>query len=138
MNTGRRWYAANDVFRPTTTANNSATRTNNDSTETNNNLVTTLNNNLTTMMTTMMTMMTNNPPIVSLFHVEEESDGDNILPKADLASRIAICVVHMNERMKCQQEHFSLKSDLMTHLWQFGRVDDVTTIITTFKKNKQY
>jgi hypothetical protein len=114
-NTGRRWYTATDVFHPATTTNNSAT-TNNELTETNDNSASASNNNSTTMT---MTMTTNNPPIVSLFHVTEESDGDNILLEADLASRIAIRVAHMNERMKCQQEHFSLKSDAMNHLWQF-------------------
>jgi hypothetical protein len=110
MNTGRRWYAATNVFNQTTGTNNSAT-TNNNSTGTSNNLPTATNNNLTT-------TATNNPPIVSLFQVEEESDGGNILFETDLASRIAIRVAHMNERMKCQAEHFSLKSDLMNHLWQ--------------------
>jgi hypothetical protein len=116
MNTGRCWFAATDVFHPMTTANNSAT-INNDSTETNDNSVMASNNNSTTTTTT-MTTNNNQPPIVSLFHVKEERDGDNILLEADFASHIAIRVVHMNERMKCQQEHFSLKSDLMNHLWQ--------------------
>jgi hypothetical protein len=30
---------------------------------------------------------------------------------------MAIRVAHLNEEMKNQQEHFSLKSDLMIHLW---------------------
>jgi hypothetical protein len=112
INTGRRWYAATDVFNQTIGTNNSAT-TNNNSTGTNDNSPTATNNNSTT-----TTTATNNPPIVSLFRVEEEIDGGNILFEADLASRIAIRVAHMNERMKCQAEHFSLKSDLMNHLWQ--------------------
>jgi hypothetical protein len=109
MNTGRRWYAATDVFNQMTGTNNSAT-TNNNSAGTNDNSPTATNNNSTT--------ATNNPPIVSLFQVKDESDGGNILFKADLASSIAVRVAHMNERMKCQEEHFSLKSYLMNHLWQ--------------------
>jgi hypothetical protein len=30
---------------------------------------------------------------------------------------MAIRVAHMNDQMKNQQEHFSLKNDLMAHLW---------------------
>jgi hypothetical protein len=62
---------------------------------------------------------TNDPPIVLLFHNDEQQHhyAANILIKADLATRMAICVAHLNEEMKNQQEHFSVKNDLMNHLW---------------------
>jgi hypothetical protein len=59
------------------------------------------------------------PPVVSLFHNDEQQNHNtgNILTEADLSTRMAIRVAHLNEEMKNQQEHFSLKSDLMIHLW---------------------
>jgi hypothetical protein len=53
-----------------------------------------------------------------LFRNEEENVGGNILVEADLATRIAIRVAHLNESIKNQPEHFSLKNDLMSHLWE--------------------
>jgi hypothetical protein len=58
------------------------------------------------------------PPNVSLFRTEEENTTGNILVGADLLTRLAIRVAHLNESIKNQQEHFSLKNDLMSHLWE--------------------
>jgi hypothetical protein len=88
MQSGRVWHAATDTFRATNNNNN------------NNN-----NNN-------------QQPPTVTLFRNEEENVGGNILVEADLATRIAIRVAHLNESIKNQPEHFSLKNDLMSHLWE--------------------
>jgi hypothetical protein len=117
MDTGRRWYAATDIFRPSPNSNDGATATNSNSTTTT--MTTTTNSNSTTMTNSNSTTTTNrssDPPVVSLFRNDEEDE--NILFQNDLATSIAIRVAHMNERMKCQQEHFSLKNDLMNHLWQ--------------------
>jgi hypothetical protein len=88
MQSGRVWYSATDTFRATNNNNN----------DNNNN--------------------NQQPPTVTLFRNEEENVGGNILVKADLATRIAIRVAHLNESIKNQQEHFSLKNDLMSHLWE--------------------
>jgi hypothetical protein len=106
LNTGRRWYAAMDTFHATTNDNNNSTSTT--STTTENSTSTTTNNN-------------NHPPTVSLFRNEDDNIGDNVLVQADMATRMAIRVAHMNEQMKNQQEHFSLKNDLMNHLWRKKR-----------------
>jgi hypothetical protein len=58
------------------------------------------------------------PPTVTLFRNKEENVGGNILVEADLATHIVIRVAHLNESIKNQQEHFSLKNDLMSHLWE--------------------
>jgi ABC-type xylose transport system permease subunit len=58
------------------------------------------------------------PPTVSMFCLDQSSMVKMFLLKADLSTCIAICVTHMNEMMKNQQEHLSLKNDLMNHLWQ--------------------
>jgi hypothetical protein len=78
-----------------------------------------------TMMTTTMTAndnltssTTNNnnqPPTVLLFSNSNADDGNNLLFQSDMATR-TIRVAHMNEQMKNQQEHFSLKNNLMEHL----------------------
>jgi hypothetical protein len=54
---------------------------------------------------------TNHPPIVSLFHTDEQQhpNSANILIKADLATRMALRVAHLKEEMKNQQDHFSFK-----------------------------
>jgi hypothetical protein len=58
----------------------------------------------------------NNPPVVSLFkHVDEQID--DVLMEADLATRMAIRVGAVNEKIRNTAEHFSLKSDLIEHLW---------------------
>jgi hypothetical protein len=103
LNTGRRWYAAMDTFHVMTNDNNSTSTT---SMTTENSMSTTTNNN-------------NHPPTVSLFCNEDNNFGNNVLVQADMARTcMAIRVAHMNEQMKNQQEHFSLKNDLMNHLWQ--------------------
>jgi hypothetical protein len=38
--------------------------------------------------------------------------------EAELANLVAHRVAHLNTQMKNQHEHFSLKNDLMHHLWQ--------------------
>jgi hypothetical protein len=59
----------------------------------------------------------NPPPIVSLFkHADEQID--DVLFEADLASGMAIRVGALNENIRNNAEHFSLKSDLMEHLWR--------------------
>jgi hypothetical protein len=100
LNTGHRWYAATDTFRSINNDNSTSTAA--------------------TAGTTATEETDNNrPPIVSLFRNEDESSGNNtnIILQSDLATRMAIRVAHMNDQMKNQQEHFSLKSDLMMHLW---------------------
>jgi hypothetical protein len=66
---------------------------------------------------------TNNPPpVVSLFrHEQDEENGADILMEAELATLVAHRVAHLNTQMKNQHEHFSLKTDLMHHLWQIRR-----------------
>jgi hypothetical protein len=59
----------------------------------------------------------NPPPVVSLFK-HDDNDGNILFAEADLATRVAIRVAHLNEQIKNQGEHFSLKSDLMNHLWE--------------------
>jgi hypothetical protein len=112
MDSGRRWYAATNIFHQSPNSNDAgATATNSNSTTTTNiNSTTTMNSNLTTCLSS------SDPPVVSLFCNNE--DKENILFQNDLATSIAIRVAHMNKRMKCQQEHFLLKNDLMNHLWQ--------------------
>jgi hypothetical protein len=52
-----------------------------------------------------------------------------------LATHIAIHVAHLNESIKNQQEHFSLKNDLMSHLWERKQQDlDATMMMTTTTK----
>jgi hypothetical protein len=92
MQSGQVWYAATDTFHATNNNNNDNNNNNN-------------NNN-------------QQPPTVTLFGNKEENVGGNILIEADLATRIAIHVAHLNESIKNQQEHFSLKNDLMSHLWE--------------------
>jgi hypothetical protein len=58
----------------------------------------------------------NPPPVVSLFKHADEQIGDVIL-EANLATRMAICVSAVNENIRNNAERFSLKSDLMEHLW---------------------
>jgi hypothetical protein len=61
----------------------------------------------------------NNPPsVVSLFkHADEQTD--NVLYEANLATRMAIRVGAVNENiLRNTAEHFSLKSDLMEHMWR--------------------
>lgn len=105
MEKGRQWYAATDVFRPS---------------DNNGNLAATMTAATTEATTTAATnQSTTGPPTLSLFRLDDRSsDGENILLQADLSTRIAIRVAHMNEMMKNQQEHLSLKNDLMNHLWQ--------------------
>jgi hypothetical protein len=97
MQSGRVRYAATDTFRATNNNNNNDNNNNNNNSNNNNN---------------------QQPPTVTLFRNEEENVGGNILVEADLATRIAIRVAHLNESIKNQQEHFSLKNDLMSHLWE--------------------
>jgi hypothetical protein len=59
----------------------------------------------------------NPPPVVSLFKNADEQIGDALL-EADLATRLAIRVSAVNENIRNTAEHFSLKSDLMEHLWR--------------------
>jgi hypothetical protein len=58
----------------------------------------------------------NPPPVVSLFK-NAEQPINNVLLEADLATRMAIRVGAVNENIRNTAEHFSLKSDLMEHLW---------------------
>jgi hypothetical protein len=62
----------------------------------------------------------NPPPVVSLFKNADEQIGD-VLLEADLATRMAIRVGAVNENIRNTAEHFSLKSDLMEHLWHRRR-----------------
>jgi hypothetical protein len=57
------------------------------------------------------------PPSVSLFQRSDDSNS-NFLLQADLSTRMAIRVAHLNQQIKNQEEHLSLKNDLMNHLWQ--------------------
>jgi hypothetical protein len=58
----------------------------------------------------------NPPPVVSLFkHADEQID--DVLFEADLVTCMAIRVGAVNENIQNAAEHFSLKSDLMEHLW---------------------
>jgi hypothetical protein len=59
----------------------------------------------------------NQPPILSLFKNADEQIGDALL-EADLATPMAIRVGAVNENIRNTAEHFSLKSDLMEHLWR--------------------
>jgi hypothetical protein len=59
----------------------------------------------------------NLPPVISLFKHANEQIGDVIL-EADLATHMAIRVGAVNENIRNTAEHFSLKSDLMEHLWR--------------------
>jgi hypothetical protein len=52
-----------------------------------------------------------------LFKNADEQIGDALL-EADLATRMAIRVGAVNENIRNTAEHFSLKSDLMEHLWR--------------------
>jgi hypothetical protein len=58
----------------------------------------------------------NPPPVVSLF--KKAHEGSDALFEADLANRMAIRVGTLNENIRNTAEHFSLKNDLMEHLWR--------------------
>jgi hypothetical protein len=59
----------------------------------------------------------NPPPVVSLFK-HDDNDGNILLAEAYLATRVAIRVAHLNDQIKHQGEHLSLKADSVNHLWQ--------------------
>jgi hypothetical protein len=53
-----------------------------------------------------------------LFRREDAENAPDILMEAELANLVAHRVAHLKTQMKNQHEHFSLKNDLMHHLWQ--------------------
>jgi hypothetical protein len=60
---------------------------------------------------------------VSLFK-HDNNDGNILLAEADLATRVAIHVAHLNDQIKNPGEYLSLKADLMNHLWQQKTIND--------------